>query len=851
MKLQLTLAWRYLKGRKLRSFLTTLAVVFGVLIIFGMNIILPTMLAAFNANMLAAAGAVDATISHQTGGSFPPEVADGLADIDGVRAITISLNRVVNLPTDFVDDNPAITDRISAVTLIGIDPETARSLRIYQIQEGGRFLEPGDTAVTVISQSLADAYRVGLGDRIALPSVSGVVDLTVVGILPTRTVPGNEEVLVTLPQAQTMTGQEGQITAIDIALDTTDETERAAILAEIESAAGDSYTIGSLQPGSEMFASLQMGQIAMNMFGVLALFMGGFIIFNTFRTVVAERRRDIGMLRAIGANRRTITAIVLIEGLLQGVIGSGIGLVLGYWMGAGIVRLAEAPMNIFLNIRMGNPVVSPTLIATSLLLGVGVTVLAGLIPAQNAARVTPMDALRPTVAEMETRHRMGAGAIAGIVMIAVAIMALLTGETSFIALGSLLFLIGLILVAPLLLHPIAYAFGKLTALLYARQGIGDLAHGNLTRQPSRVVITASATMIGLAIVVALGGMTSSLSDMLNSTVRSSLGSDYLLIPPSISVWSGDMGSGPELTERLQAIDGVGDISTLRFAVTAINGQSISLIGINPETYPRVSGLDFLEGDETAYEALAEGRAMIVNGSFTIALAGLEVGDTVELATPGGDQTYTIVAVGSDLLNAKVVTAYISQANLAADFNRTDDVFIQFNLLPGVELESVDSQIKEVAANYPQFTVLAGRGYIDQMLELVKVLFLGMYFLLAFLALPSLIAMVNTLAISVIERTREIGMLRAVGATRKQVRRMVVAEALLLAAVGTAFGILAGMYLGYVIVKAMGVMFPISYMFPLGGILGGIAIGLIFGALAAIIPARQAARLQVVEALRYE
>ncbi len=851
MNLQLTLAWRYLNGRKLRTFLTTLAVIFGVLIIFGMNIILPTMLASFQANMMAATGTVDATITHQTGGGFSPDVADGLGGIDGVRAVALSLNRTVNLPADFVDGDPAIPDRISVVSLIGIDPESAQSLRVYLVQGSGRFLDPTDTTATVISQSLADAYRVQLGNTIALPSVSGVMDLTVVGILPTRTTPGNEEVLVTLPQAQVMIGQADQINTIDIALETMDEAERAAILAKIEEAVGENYTIGSLEPGSEMFASLKMGQIAMNMFGVLALFMGGFIIFNTFRTVVAERRRDIGMLRAIGARRHTITAVILIEGLLQGVIGSGIGLVLGYLMGAGVVQLAEPAMNAFLNIDMGTPVVSPALVATSVLLGVGVTILSGLIPAQNASKVTPMDALRPSVAEVETRRRMSAGAIAGIALVILAITALASGDSTFIALGSILFLVGLILVAPLLLRPIAFAFGKLTSLLYTRQGIGEIAQGNLTRQPSRVVITASATMIGLAIVVALGGMSSSLSSMMNQVVHSSLGSDYLLIPPSISVWSGDMGTGPEFTERLQAIDGVGDISTLRFAASAVNGQPISLLGINPETYPRVSGLDFMQGDDSAYENLAEGRAMIVNGSFLMAFPDIQVGDQVELATANGSQAYTIVAVGSDLLNAKVVTAFISQANLAADFGRTDDVFIQFNLQPGVELEDVDAQIREVAADYPQYTVVVGKSYIDQMLQLLNVVFVGMYFLLAFLALPSLIAMINTLAISVIERRREIGMLRAVGATRKQIRRMVVAEALLLAAVGTAFGIASGMYLGYVLVDALSTMFPMEYMFPLGGILGGIAIGLIFGALAAIVPARQAAKLEVVEALRYE
>jgi len=138
-----------------------------------------------------------------------------------------------------------------------------------------------------------------------------------------------------------------------------------------------------------------------------------------------------------------------------------------------------------------------------------------------------------------------------------------------------------------------------------------------------------------------------------------------------------------------------------------------------------------------------------------------------------------------------------------------------------------------------------------MMQLLNAVFIGMYFILAFLAFPSLIAMVNTLTINVLERTREIGMIRAVGGTRKQVRRMVVAEALLLASVGTAFGILSGMYLGYVIVKALGVLFPMAKSFPLTGVLAGIVIGLLFGVLAAVIPAWQAARLLVVEALRYE
>ena len=850
MNLQLTLAWRYLNGRKLRTFLTTLAVVFGVMVIFGMNIILPTMLQAFQSNIMAASGVADVTVTHLSGSGFPEEVATELDGVKGIRAVSATLERTINLPEDFVDANPARPDHITALNLVGVDPVAAQSLHIYFVQNPGRFLQAGDVNSTVISQSLADAYGVKLGETIKVPSVNGIASLVVVGILPPRTLPGNEEVLVTLSQAQAMTGQVGQINNIEVALNSADEGLRNQTVASINAALGSQYQLGAIESDSSLFASIRLGQAAFNMFGVLALFMGGFIIFNTFRTVVAERRRDIGMLRALGARRSTITGMILIEGLLQGLFGSAAGLLLGYLFGAGIILLAQQPINAFIHVSMGRPIVSPTLVVTSILIGVGVTVLSGLIPARNASRVTPMDALRPSQAEIEYKRRTNAGFIAGLAMLGVALLALASGNMGFISLGSILFLLGLILAAPALLRPIAFIFGRLTALVYARQGTGDLAQGNLTRQPARVTITASASMIGLAIIVALGGMSSSLSGMMNSTLHKSLGSDYVFVPPSVSVWSSDMGAGTNFAKRLKAIPGVGDISTLRFSDSQLNGQSVSLLGINPETYPIVSGLDFKQGNESAYVALAKGRNMIVNGAF-MAATNVKVGDTVKLSTPKGPQAYTIVALATDLLDAKVVTGFISQANLAADFGRSDDVFLQLNLKPGVKVADVDQQIKTVAADYPQFTVIAGKGYIDQMEKLVNGIFVGLYFLLAFLALPSLIAMLNTLAINVLERKREIGMIRAVGATRKQVHRMVVAEALLLACVGTAFGILSGMYLGYVIVKALGSLFPMQYSFPLAGVLAGIAIGLLFGALAAIIPARQAARLQVVEALRYE
>jgi putative ABC transport system permease protein len=426
----------------------------------------------------------------------------------------------------------------------------------------------------------------------------------------------------------------------------------------------------------------------------------------------------------------------------------------------------------------------------------------------------------------------------------------LSGQAALIVPGGILFLVGLALVAPALVRPFASLFGKMIAWAIVRQGIGGLAQNNLVRQPARVAVTASASMIGLAVIVAAGGLVSSMSGTLFEMVRYSLGSDYLFIPPSIGLWSSNVGASPAFAEGLRQVDGVQAVSTLRFAASNTDGVAVSLLGIEPDAFQQVSGLDFMQGNESAYDEITAGRALIANGVF-LASTDAKVGDTLELLTADGRVQYRIVAVGNDLLNAKVNTAYISQANLQADFGSTEDVFLQLNLSSGADRGAAGEQIKALAYNYPQFRVVSGADYFATMQAQMDAAFSAIYIVFAVLAFPSLIAMLNTLTIGVLERTREIGMIRAVGGTRRQVRNMVVVEALLLATIGTAFGILGGLYLGYVFVTGIKIIYPMGYYFPLSGILAAIAIGLIFGALAAVIPARQAARMDVVAALRYE
>ena len=503
-----------------------------------------------------------------------------------------------------------------------------------------------------------------------------------------------------LAQAQSMFNMAGKINTIEANYDTTDDARRVQIDAAIQSAMGSEYHIGALTSNSELATNLQLGQTIFNVIGVLGLLMGGFIIFNTFRTVVVERRRDIGMLRALGARRQTIFYVILIEGVVQGVVGTVLGIVTGYGFSLLVITLLGGVMSKMLNVQMGMPVITLPIILICFGLGVGITLLAGLLPAMNASRITPLEALRPDVGKMNIRRLAGFGFWTGIAMIAFAIVTLLTRNASLLGVGGFMFIIGLILIAPALVSPIAALFGWLAGLIFARQGIAQLAEGNLSRQPTRAAVTASTTMIGLAILVTITSLITSAAIGFERVLRKSLGSDYILVPPSVAIWGTNVGSSPNLAKELGAVNGVSVVSSLRFAPALVNDTASSLMGIDPATYAQVSGLTFSAGDEvSAYAALTTPRTVILNPILATTTSA-QVGDDVRLLTPNGEKLYKVVAIGGDYLNAKINTAYVSQADIAADFGRTEDVLLQLNLSKTADTAAAETAIKAVVDAIP-------------------------------------------------------------------------------------------------------------------------------------------------------
>ncbi len=839
MNVATTLAWRYLWGRKLRTMLTTLAVVFGVMIIFGLNGMLPGMIDAFNRSILGAAGQVDLSVTSASGGMFDPSVAREVANVQGVAAATPLLRRSVGMP-------PA--SKVSVVMLVGIEPRTATKVRDFPVA-AGRMLAAGDSGHAVIGRDTADKLGVGLGGHLAVPTVSGTQQLTIVGLLGSGSSPGSPEVYVTIADAGRMLGMPGKASEVNGRL--VPGADRATVEAATRRALGSDYTVGGLSTENQLLASIKVGQYAMTMFGVFALIMGGFIILNTFRTLVSERRHDIGMLRAIGADRRTVQNVFLIQSLIQGVLGTAVGLFFGYLLAAAGINAIAPIWRDTLNMDLGviKPQFTAANWATAIVLGIGVTVLGALIPARQAARITPLEALRPQVAEVAERgHRKAVWVGWG--MLAASVPMLLIRQPSSVGLGAVAFLVGLILIAPALIKPLS---GVLSRVISPVSPVtAELANSNLTRQPGRAAATASAILISLAVVVSMVGLIASIYAGFFDYIDKSLGSDFVTIPQGLLMGGSHVGADQALVDRIASTPGVSDVATMRLGIASINNGQIQLVGIDPKTYPKVASFTF-SGDTTQADLakLGSGRVMMVNGIYA-AQNGVKPGQRLTVETPSGAKEYLVAGIATDYLNAKLATGYISQENLQQDFGITSNAMVLANAQPGASIALVKARLDRLMSDYPQFILYDSQSFKNSQMAIFDQTMGMFYTFIGMLALPTLLALLNTLAISVLSRTREIGMLRAVGATRRQIRGMVVAEALLLAAVGVLFGITGGVALGYALVYAMNATgFVMPYFFPWEGIIVAVVAGFTFALLAALIPSRQAARLDIVAALHYE
>ncbi|MDX1994688.1 MAG: FtsX-like permease family protein [bacterium] len=834
------MALRYLSGRKLRTVLTTLAIVFGVALIFAINLTLPLVLETFTSS-LSVFGGADVSITSATGASFAPDaVLSQVAAVDGVNAVSGVLRRQFSLPTTGSELGSA-----RSVELIGVDPTSIQDVRQFALSEG-RFLQPDDSGAVVMPAAIAEiAPQLTLDTTFPLISAAGLRLYRVVGLTAEQ---GNLSVpplYMTLADVQAAFGQNGLINTIEVAVEP--GADRAAVTEAILSTLGSGF-ISASGASSDLFATVQIGLIVMNLFGVLALFLGAFLIFNTFRTIVVERRRDLSMLRAIGATRRQVTSMILIESLLQGLIGTLIGLLLGYGLAALLISfMGRVYSTYFPNMNLVLRF-NPGALALAVVLGLLTSLLAGYWPARAAGRTTPLAGLRPaTTATVNRATR--SSLIVGAVLLVVAVMLLLGGTQTAIG-GAVLFLFAMIAVAPGLVIPMARLFSPLLTLWFAREG--DLSRGNLQRQPGRAAITASTLMIGLAVLILMAAVVSAFGVLLDRLAGVNFSSDVIITPPSLGVYTNVLGADESLSQRLADLPEVEAVASLRYATSTVNGTDVEVLGIDPTTYPQVASLSFSQGDpDGAFADLDEGRTAVVSGLAASTL-GLELGGDVVLQTVNGPQTYRIVGVGDDLLSFKLAAVFVSQANLAADFNKAEDVLLMLNFSSNVEQEAGLAAVEGVLADYPQFTAHLTGQYRDELIQTSSAAFGLFYGLAVLILIPAALGLLNTLTINILERTREIGITRAVGGSQKQIRRMVTGEALLLGILGASLGVVAGVVMSYGFIGAFESLgWQVPYLFPVAGVIAAVIVGMILALFASILPARNAAKLDIIRALQYE
>jgi putative ABC transport system permease protein len=842
---------RYLNGRRLRTALTTLAIVFGVALIFAINLVLPSATRAFQQTMTSVTGA-DISLTSVSGESFDPNgVLERIAGVQGVKAVSGVLRRQFSVPT-FENG----LGSVAQIELIGLDPATIQDVHQFVMSEG-EFLQPDDTGKVLIPAGLAElAPDLKLGTTFPLITAGGLKIYSVTGILAEQS-GATPQFYVTLADAQAAFNQPGLMNTAEVAV--IPGADPAAVGAAILQVLGAGFQLSASSDATSTFAAMQIGFAMFDLFGLLALFLGAFLIFNTFRTVVIERRHDIGMLRAVGATRRQITTMIVIESLIQGGLGTLIGLALGYALAALMVNFMGQFWETYLHRGSLQLQLNVSAVIAAGALGLITALAAGYWPARRAGQTSPLEALRPAAAASVQRAARWS-LIVGVAIMALSILMLLSGSRGAVG-GALLFLVGMVIAAPGLVIPISRLFSPLLTLWFAREG--DLARGNLIRQPGRAAITGSTLMIGLATLVLIAATVSALNELIVNLAERNFSSDVLLMPQSISIYDNVIGADESLANRLRALPEVEGIGTLRYAKGLSGGQSLQIMGIDPLEYPKVASFEFApspsngEGgagetvEQAAFAALGSGQNAIVT-SLALRTLGKNVGDDLVIETAEGPQTYHISAIANDLLTFKIAAIFISQANLAADFHKTEDIMLMLNLTPDADKTAAMADVEAIVADYPQFTPHLTGEYRDEMMN-YSTSAMGLFYGLAVLILiPAALGLLNTLTINILERTREIGVVRAVGGSRGQVRRMVMGEALLLGIFGAAMGVLAGVAMSYGFIAAFATVgWTLPYIFPAAGIIAAIVIGIVLALFASILPARSAAKLDIIRALQYE
>jgi putative ABC transport system permease protein len=853
---------RGLLGRKLRAILTAFAIILGVAMMSGTYVLTDTIDKAFSTIFDESYAGTDVVVSGKgadidfqgTSATAPPvdeSLVDEVSALPNVEAASGSVSDETN--TKIIgSDGKAINTQGAPSLGFGIDPSPeAQRFNPLNLVEGTWADADGEV---VIDAGTADREGYEVGDKIEIATlqpkqefgITGIAKFGEVDSLGTATF-----AIFNLPTAQKLLDREGQVDSISVA--GVEGTTPEQLIDEIQpilpaDAQVRSGAVEAQEDKDEISEFTSFIEYFLLAFAGIALFVGAFVIFNTLSITVAQRTREFATMRTVGASRRQILWSVIVEALTIGIIASVVGLFVGFGLALGLNELFKA---LDLELPTANMVYATRTIVVSLLVGTIITLVAGLFPAIRATRVPPIAAVREGYTLPKSRLS------PFVPYIAVAVIGLslfLLGYSMFkddldtasrllsIAGGVILLFIGVAMISSRLVRPLAAVVGLPAKAIGG--AAGRLARGNSVRNPGRTASTAAALMIGIALVTFVAVLANGMKASNREAIEDQVAADYV-----VTAQDGFTPFVAAAGDAIEGSPGAEVVANVRADLGKVGDASTYVTGIDPQTILQTYNFDWKEGDDSVVQNLANDQA-IVDSKFAED-HDIAVGDTISVLTPSGE-TLEQQVVGLyepppfyPLLGGVSVTT----ETFDSAYERPRNQFTFVNVSNGPSTATTES-LESAVAEFPDAKIQTREDWITQQDEDFNQFLVMLYVLLALSVIVSIFGMVNTLVLSVYERTRELGMLRAVGMTKRQARRMVRHESVITALIGAALGLPLGIFLAALVTRALQ-EFDVRFSIPWGQLIVFAIIAVIVGILAAIMPARRAAKLNVLRALQYE
>jgi putative ABC transport system permease protein len=831
-----------LLAKKLRLLTTALAVMLGVAFMAGTLVLTDTMNSTFDSLLTDAYSGTDAFVRGESGleNSTAPApridetVVDQIAQLDGVEA---SFGFITGYAQIVDHDGKAMGNPGMGAPVFGETWITDDELNPYNLTEGHA---PSANGEVVIDQNSADKGDFAIGEQISVLTKEGSDTFTISGFAgfgSEDSAGGASAVLFTEDDAHTYVSSPGMIDSVLVrgAPDVTQASLSAEIATILpngnEVLTGDEIT---KETQDDVKAGMAFFSTFLLVFAGIALFVGAFIIFNTFSIIVTQRQKEMALLRAIGASTRQVMRSVMLEAAVVGTLASLSGLTAGIGVAAGLKQLLAG---FGMELPEGGLAITSSTVITSMIVGVTVTLLSAWFPARKAGKIPPVAAMRAVALDRTGTSRKRA--VIGTTITALGVAAMFNGQSTnalgMIGIGALVTFIGVVVIAPVVARPASKVLGW--PMHRGTTMSGTLARENAIRNPKRTASTAAALMIGVALVGFIATLAASTKQSISGSLDKNYRGDFV-------VDSGTFGQGGlshSLRDEIAGRPEFTSVTSDRMFEADLNGSTVFMNSWDAATVESLFDFDWQQGDPASLGT--DGIALYDGYAEDHSLA---IGSTMPVTFSQGSATLTVRAIYGD--KAWTGDAFIDHSVLDALGADPLDSAIFVQVADGLDQTAAQGILDQMTADYPTADVLDLEGFkkaegsdVDMILNLI-------YALLFLAIIIALMGITNTLALSIFERTRELGVLRAVGMTKSQMKATVRWEAMIIALFGTLLGLGIGLFFGWSIVSALGDQGIDTLVIPVPTLVIVTTIAALAGVVASVMPARRAAKLDILGAI---